>query len=67
MVVQVQTDRGPVTGKVIKAGKFMVDVDLNHPFAGKTLEFHIEVVSVRDATTDEITHGHAHGEGGHHH
>lgn len=67
MVVHVQTERGPVAAKVIKAGKFMLDVDLNHPFAGKTLEFRIEIDSVRDATADEIAHGHAHGEGGHHH
>lgn len=67
MVVHVQTEQGPVAAKVIKAGKFMVDMDLNHPFAGKTLEFQVEVVSVRDATADEISHGHAHGDGGHHH
>lgn len=67
MIVHVQTEQGPVAAKTVKVGKFMVDVDLNHPFAGKTLEFQIEVVSIRDATADEITHGHAHGEGGHHH
>jgi len=67
MVVHVQTEQGQVASKVVKVGKFMVDVDLNHPFAGKTLEFNIEVVSIRDATADEINHGHAHGEGGHHH
>ena len=67
MVVRVQTDKGPVTARAMKVGKFMVDVDLNHPFAGKTLLFDIEVVSVRDATADEIAHGHAHGDGGHHH
>jgi FKBP-type peptidyl-prolyl cis-trans isomerase SlyD len=67
MIIHVQTEQGPIPAKVIKVGKFMVDVDLNHPFAGKTLEFQVEVVSVRDATEDEIAHGHAHGDGGHHH
>lgn len=55
----------PVT--VIKVGKFSVDVDANHPLAGKTLNFDIEVVDVRQASEEEIAHGHAHGPGGHHH
>lgn len=67
MLVRVQTDRGAISARVLKVGKFMVDVDLNHPFAGKTLIFDIEVTSVREASAEEIAHGHAHGEGGHHH
>jgi len=43
-----------------------VDVDLNHPYAGWTLYYEIEVVEIRDATAEEIDHGHVHGEGGHH-
>ncbi len=39
----------------------------NHPLAGKNLKFDIEVVEVREATAEEIAHGHAHGPGGHHH
>lgn len=45
----------------------MVIVDGNHPLAGKSLTFDVEVVDVRDATAEEIAHGHVHGEGGHHH
>jgi FKBP-type peptidyl-prolyl cis-trans isomerase SlyD len=67
MVVRVNTEQGQMTGTAVKVGKFMVDVDLNHPFAGKTLIFSVEVVKVRDATESEIAHGHAHGDGGHHH
>jgi len=35
--------------------------------AGKTLKFDVEITDVRDATPEEIEHGHVHGEGGHHH
>ena len=44
-----------------------VTVDGNHPLAGQVLTFDIEVVDIREATSDEISHGHAHGPGGHHH
>ena len=44
-----------------------IHVDGNHPLAGETLHFSIEVTGVRDATQEELTHGHAHGEGGAHH
>jgi len=45
----------------------MADVDTNHPFAGKTLQFEVDVVAVREATAEELDHGHAHGVGGHQH
>lgn len=44
-----------------------VDIDGNHPLAGETLVFDIEIHEVRDATAEEIQHGHAHGPDGHHH
>lgn len=55
----------PVT--VVKVGGKVVDVDTNHPYAGLTLTFVIDVVSARPASDDEIAHGHAHGPGGHRH
>lgn len=62
-----QTETGPLTVTVVKVGGKVVDVDTNHPYAGLTLAFVVEVLSVRAAGTDEIAHGHAHGPGGHRH
>ena len=65
MVADVNTAQGPNQVVILKVGRFNVDVDLNHPFAGLALHFKIDVLTIRDATEDEITHGHAHGPGGH--
>lgn len=45
----------------------VVTVDFNHPMAGKTLTFDIEIMSIRSAEDEEISHGHVHGHGGHTH
>lgn len=52
---------------VTKVTDDKVHVDGNHPLAGKTLVFSCKVTGVRKATEEELTHGHVHGEGGHHH
>ena len=44
-----------------------IRIDANHPLAGQTLHFDVKVVSVRDASKEELSHGHVHGPGGHHH
>lgn len=44
-----------------------VTLNFNHPLAGKTLKFDVEVISVREATEEELEHGHVHGADGHHH
>lgn len=65
--VRIQTDKGSQAATVLKVGKFNVDVDFNHPLAGQTVTFNIELIEIRDASAEEIAHGHAHGPGGHHH
>ncbi len=67
MKVAVNTQHGPWDAIVLKVGKFNVDIDANHPLAGKNLDFELEIVEVRDASEEELAHGHAHGVGGHHH
>jgi FKBP-type peptidyl-prolyl cis-trans isomerase SlyD len=49
----------------IAEGKVVLDG--NHPWAGKRLRFDCRILDVRAATTDEVAHGHVHGDGGHHH
>lgn len=61
------TDQGTRTVTVLKVGNKFIDVDLNHPLAGQTVVFNVEILDIREATAEEITHGHAHGPGGHHH
>lgn len=65
--VSIQTRQGPVQAVVLKVGRFNVDVDANHPLAGRRLTFDVEITEVRDATREEIDHGHVHGPGGEHH
>jgi FKBP-type peptidyl-prolyl cis-trans isomerase SlyD len=44
-----------------------ITVDGNHPLAGENLNFDVKVVDIRDASEEELTHGHVHGPGGHEH
>lgn len=67
MIATVQTEKGQRQVSIVKVGKFMVKVDTNHPLAGQTLHFDIQIVNVREASAEEISHGHAHGAGGHQH
>lgn len=54
-------------GLVVNVGNEFVVMDFNHPLAGKDLHFQGDVLNVRDASAEEISHGHVHGPGGHHH
>ncbi len=60
------TDRGAVV-TVTEVGLDAITVDANHPLAGVELNFNVEVMEVRNATAEEIQHGHVHGPGGHQH
>ncbi len=64
--MQFSTNQGGVV-TVTEVGLNEVTVDANHPLAGVELNFTVEVVEVREATSDELSHGHVHGPGGHHH
>jgi FKBP-type peptidyl-prolyl cis-trans isomerase SlyD len=67
MRLQAQTPQGPRAVVVTRLVGDMVTIDGNHPLAGRNLNFDVEITDVRDATEEELEHGHVHGEGGHHH
>jgi len=67
MEFQAHTPQGPMSVAIAKIEGDEVTVDGNHPLAGRTLHFAIEVTDVREASLEEVMHGHVHGEGGHHH
>ncbi|UOG72842.1 FKBP-type peptidyl-prolyl cis-trans isomerase [Hymenobacter tibetensis] len=54
-------------GKVVEIGPDSVKMDFNHPLAGMVMHFDGKVAEVREATQEELDHGHVHGEGGHAH
>ena len=63
MPVTVNTKEGQAQGIAVKVGRFNADVDFNHPMAGRSLNFEVEILEVRDASPEEIAHRHAHGAG----
>jgi FKBP-type peptidyl-prolyl cis-trans isomerase SlyD len=65
--VEVETEQGSRIAQVSKIEGKNVTLDLNHPLAGMQLFFKIELVGIRQATQEELDHGHVHGPGGHHH
>ncbi len=64
---QANTPQGARVVTVVSADENSVKIDANHPLAGMPLNFDVKIVEVRDATAEELSHGHAHGAGGHHH
>jgi FKBP-type peptidyl-prolyl cis-trans isomerase SlyD len=66
-VPMVDTEGHRLWGKVIEVALNHVRMDFNHPLAGKELHFKGEVLDVRKATDEELSHGHVHGPGGHQH
>ncbi|MBL4638075.1 MAG: peptidylprolyl isomerase [Gammaproteobacteria bacterium] len=67
MQFESETDQGPVMVTVIEINDEMVVVDGNHPLAGTHLNFDVTIREVREASKEELQHGHVHGEGGHDH
>lgn len=67
MQFHAQGPQGPLVVTVVEAGDDTVKVDGNHPLAGETLHFDVEVTDVREATEEEKEHGHVHGPEGHEH
>ncbi|EKN4697834.1 peptidylprolyl isomerase [Yersinia ruckeri] len=61
------TDQGPVPVEITAVEDEHVVVDGNHMLAGQDLNFHVEVVAIREATAEELQHGHVHGEHDHDH
>ena len=60
-------DGGHITITVTEISDDMVTIDANHPLAGEQLSFDVTIMEIRDASAEELEHGHVHGAGGHHH
>ncbi|MGK5092519.1 peptidylprolyl isomerase [Deltaproteobacteria bacterium TL4] len=67
MEFQSETEQGMQIFSIIEIEGDDVTIDGNHPLAGETLNFEVTVIDVRAATSEELLHGHIHGEGCHHH
>lgn len=67
MQFQAQLENGPIVMSVTNVDGDKISVDGNHPLADQVLTFDIEVVEVREASAEELEHGHVHGAGGHQH
>ncbi|HEX6850292.1 MAG TPA: peptidylprolyl isomerase [Candidatus Polarisedimenticolaceae bacterium] len=65
--VESRTPDGTISLVVTEVRENGVVLDGNHPLAGKTLQFDVEIMGIRAATPEEIAHGHVHGAHGHHH
>jgi FKBP-type peptidyl-prolyl cis-trans isomerase SlyD len=67
MQIELESEEGVIPALVTAIGETEISVDGNHPYAGKTITFDVKVVKIRDASAEELSHGHAHGAHGHHH
>lgn len=67
MELEMRDEQGQTRfARVISVGKKSAKLDFNHPLAGKELNFDVKIVKLREATAEEIAHGHVHGPGHHH-
>lgn len=67
MQFQMQSDQGRAIVTVKKVEDNEITVDGNHPLAGENLNFAVKIKDVREASKEELDHGHVHGPGGHQH
>jgi len=67
MQVRVGGQQGQRIVSVVRVDRDFVTIDGNHPLAGRTLHFSVEIAEVRKASHEEVAHGHVHGPDGHHH
>jgi len=67
MLVQLQSPEGEMMATIMKIEENQVTLDANHPLAGQVLNFDVEIVGIREASAEELSHGHPHGPNGHHH
>jgi len=67
MQVRVGGPQGQRIVSVVRVDRDFVTIDGNHPLAGRTLHFSVEIAEVRKASHEEVAHGHVHGPDGHHH
>jgi len=65
--IELESEEGVIPALVVAIEGDTITVDGNHPYASKHVTFDIEILKVRDATTEELAHGHAHGGHGHQH
>lgn len=66
MQFQADSDNGPIILTVTNIDNDLITLDGNHPLAGQTLHFDIEITEVREAKESELDHGHVHGPGCNH-
>jgi FKBP-type peptidyl-prolyl cis-trans isomerase SlyD len=67
MQIELESEEGVIPALVTAVAENEISVDGNHPYAGKAITFDVTVVKIRDASAEELSHGHAHGAHGHHH
>jgi FKBP-type peptidyl-prolyl cis-trans isomerase SlyD len=67
-MIPMQDQQGnPLHGRIVSFNDELVTMDFNHPLADQKLKFIGTIISVREATAEELDHGHVHGPGGHQH
>ena len=67
MTLVATMQHGPAPFNITELTDDEVTADFNHKLAGEALTFEVEIIELRDASVEELSHGHVHGPGGHHH